>query len=134
MMIRRAEQDDVPTIKALMQSEPGFWQDSWREDVVERGLAASDGLAFVCEEAGQVVGFVCAHDLGFRSYLSELIVSKKVRGQGIGKDLVERVQQELTARDCAILVSDVWRDAEEFYRSLGWKKPDVTLLRKRLKE
>jgi GNAT superfamily N-acetyltransferase len=101
---------------------------------VERGLAASDGLAFVWDDAGQVIGFACAHDLGFRAYLSELIVSKSARGRGVGSELVERVHHELTVRGCAILISDVWRDAEKFYRSLGWKEPDVTLMCKRLKE
>jgi predicted N-acetyltransferase YhbS len=69
-MIRQATQNDIPAIKALMQSEPGFWQESWRHDVLERGLVASGGLSFVWDEAGQVLGFACAHDLGFRAYLS----------------------------------------------------------------
>jgi GNAT superfamily N-acetyltransferase len=132
-MIRKAEQSDVTSIKAPVQSEPGFWQENWRDDVIERGLAMSDGLAFVWDEAGQVVGFACAHDLGFRAYLSELIVSRHARGRGVGKGLIERIHQELAARGCAILISDVWRDAEEFYRSLGWEEPDVTLMCKRLK-
>jgi len=133
-MIRKAEQSDVPVIKALMQSVPGFWQDSWREDVVERALSTSSGLAFVWDEAGQVLGFACAHDLGFRAYLSELIVSHRARGRGLGRQLVEHIHRELTARGCSILISDVWRDAEEFYRSLGWSESDVLLMRKRLKE
>jgi len=131
-MIRQATQDDIPAIKALMQSEPGFWQDSWRDDVLERGLAAAGSLAFVCVEAGQLVGFVCANDLGFRGYLNELIVAKFGRSKGIGRQLVQQVEQELQARGCALVISDVWRDAEGFYKSLGWTEPDVVLLRKRL--
>ena len=115
-----------------MQSESGFWQDNWRENVVERGLAASDGLAFVWEDAGEVLGFVCAHDLGFRGYVSELIVRLSARGRGVGRKLVERVHRDLTARGCAILISDVRHDAEGFYISLGWSAPYATLLRKRL--
>jgi len=131
-MIRHATQSDLPAIKTLMQSEPGFWQDSWRHDVLERGLAASGGLAFVCEEKGKVIGFVCAHDLGFRAYLSELIVKRTERKRGIGTKLVERIHQELSARGCTVLIADVWRDAEEFYKFLRWSEPDVKLLRKRL--
>ena len=77
-------------------------------------------------------GFVCAHDLGFRAYLSELIVARGVRGRGIGKSLVERVQAELARRECRILIADVWHNAEPFYRSLGWEPPDVVLLRRKL--
>ncbi len=133
-MIRQAAQNDIPAIKALMQSEPGFWQASWRNDAVERGLASSSGLALVWEENGQVLGFVCAHDFGFRAYLSELIVKSSERSRGIGTKLVEKIHQELSARGCAVLISDVWHDAEKFYKSLGWSAPDVKLLRKRLDE
>jgi len=100
--------------------------------VLERGVATSAGLAFVWEEGGQVIGFVCAHDLGFRAYLSELIVKKSDRNRGIGARLVERIHQELSARGCAVIIADVWHDAEEFYKSLGWPEPDVKFLRKKL--
>jgi len=131
-MIREATQADVSAIRALMQSELGFWQDSWRHDVVERGLATADGLAFVWEEAGQLQGFACAHDLGFRAYLTELIVAKSTRAQGVGRRLVQKVEHELQARGCVTLISDVWGDAVGFYKSLGWSEADVTLLRKKL--
>jgi len=131
-MIRQAEQSDIPALKALMLSEPGFWQKSWRHDVLERGLVSSGGLAFVWEEEGQLLGFVCAHDLGFRAYLSELIVKSSERRRGIGNRLVERIHQEISSRGFAILISDVWHGANEFYKSLGWSEPDVKLLRKRL--
>jgi predicted N-acetyltransferase YhbS len=106
-MIRRAALDDIPAIRELMQSEPGFWQDSWCDDVLERGLDSSGGLAFVWEESGQILGFVCAHDLGFRAYLSELIVAEPARTKGVGKQLVQHIEQMLEARGCTILISDV---------------------------
>ncbi len=115
-----------------MQSEPGFWQDSWRNNVLERGLAAAGGLSFVWEEGGQVLGFVCAHDLGFRAYLSELIVAKTHKSEGVGRQLVAHLESALVARGCAILIADVWKDARGFYESLGWSAPDVIILRKRL--
>lgn len=86
-MIRSVTKEDIPNIRKLMESEPGFWQESWRYDVLERGLDSAGGLAFVWEETGQILGFVCAHDLGFRGYLSELIVAKSARNRGIGKHL-----------------------------------------------
>jgi predicted N-acetyltransferase YhbS len=131
-MIRKAVKDDMPAIRSLMKSEPGFWQESWREDVLERGLEASADLSFVWEESGRILGFICAHDLGFRGYVSELIVKSSERGRGVGTALVEKVQQKLVSAGCAVLISDVWRGAEGFYKSLGWTEPNVKLLRKRL--
>ncbi len=131
-MIRVATVADAPEIVKLMRSVPGFWRDDWRGDVVARGLAAGADLACVWEEDRHILGFVCAHDLGFRAYLSELVVAPHAQKRGIGRRLVEHVQMELRSRGCSALVSDVWKDARGFYESLGWSPPDVILLRKRL--
>lgn len=131
-MIRQVAQCDIVSIKELMKSETGFWKQTNRPDVLEIELSSARDLAFVWEENGHILGFVCAHDLGFRAYLSELIVSESARGRGIGRNLVEHLQYELQDRKCPVLFSDVWKGAERFYRSLGWSEPDVILLRKKL--
>jgi len=131
-MIRIATESDIAHIRLLMKSVPGFWHEDWRDDVLERGIRAADGLAFVWDEGERITGFVCAHDVGFLGYLSILVVAQEVRGRGVGKQLVRRVERELAARGCATLISDVWKDAERFYRALGWTSPDVVLLRQRL--
>jgi len=131
-MIRAATESDIPTIQSLMQAVAGLWHEDWRADVLERAIRAADGLAFVWADRGKILGFVCAHDLGFRGYLSALVVAEEARGKGIGRQLVRHVERELAARGCPVLISDVWRDAEGFYRALGWTSPDVILLRKRL--
>jgi RimJ/RimL family protein N-acetyltransferase len=129
-MVRPAAKHDLNDIKKLMQSEPGFWQDSWRENILADALDSAGALAFVWEAGGRILGFVCAHDVAFRIYLSALIVDPAVRRQGIGRQLVHRVEKELRSRGCTVLISDVWRGAEAFYRSLGWSEPGVRLLRK----
>jgi len=133
-MIREAKPKDIPAIRAIMKAEPGYWQDTWPVDVLQRGLKAAAGLAFVCVETEEIVGFICGHDLGFRAYLSELVVAKMHRDQGIGKLLVAHLESKLALRGCAVLISDVWKEAKGFYEHLGWSPPDVVLLRKRLKD
>jgi GNAT superfamily N-acetyltransferase len=115
-----------------MEAEPGFWQRDWSDATLAQGIEAAGDLALVWEADTSIVGFACAHDLGFRAYLSELIVAPGARGRGIGRGLVERIQAELARRGCGVLIADVWRDAESFYRSLGWEPPDVVLLRRKL--
>jgi len=129
-MIRTATKSDIPAIRTLMKSVPGFWHEDWREDVLEHGIRTAVGLSFVWVEKENIVGFVCAHDVGFLGYLSALVVAEEARGREIGKHLVHQVERELAARDCAILISD----AEGFYRALGWTSPAVVLLRQRLIE
>ena len=131
-MIRQATSKDLLAIRRLMEAEPGFWQDDWSDATLAKGIETAGDLALVWSDDTVVVGFACAHDLGFRAYLSELVVAQEARGRGIGKKLIERIQDVLTLRGCRILIGDVWHDAEPFYRSLGWEPPDVVLLRRKL--
>ena len=130
-MIRTARTTDVESIRLLMKSVPGFWDDTWRPDVLERALVSAGDLSIVSQNGDAIEGFICAHDLGFRAYISELVVSPSAQGMGIGSELLSEVDRRLAARGCAVAIADVWRDAEGFYRAQGWSPPPVVLLRKR---
>jgi ribosomal protein S18 acetylase RimI-like enzyme len=132
-MIREAIAADILGIRALMQSVPGFWQRRWSEATIATAIESAQGAAFVWEDNAQILGFVCAHDLGFRAYLSELVVDESVRRRGVATRLVRAVEEALARRGQQILIADVWHEAEGFYRSLGWEAPDAVLLRQRLK-
>jgi len=132
MTIRLAVETDAASIRALIESIPGLWHPDWRPDVLQRAIRSADGLALVWMDEDQLVGFACAHDVGFLAYLSLLAVAEPMRGRGIGAALIRHVEQMLADRGCAILISDVWQDAVEFYQALGWSAPPVVLLRHRL--
>jgi predicted N-acetyltransferase YhbS len=131
-MIRQATANDIPAIRSLMESAPGFWQPDWSNDTLTKAISSASGLAFVWETRSHILGFVCAHDVGFRAYLSELVAAQQARNQRIGKQLVGTVEQELSRRGQAVLIADVWHAAVPFYRSLGREPPDVILLRRKI--
>jgi ribosomal protein S18 acetylase RimI-like enzyme len=132
-MIREAISSDAPSIRALMQPVSGFWQSWWSDETIADAIQSANKLAFVWEDNSQVLGFVCAHDLGFRAYLSELVVDTRHRHRGIGTRLVRAVETALRSRNQRVLIADIWRDTESFYRGLGWEPPNVVLLRQKLK-
>ena len=131
-MLRTATSSDIPGIRMLLQSVPGMWQESWRADVLETALSSAGDLALVHEAHNSINGFACAHDVGFRAYLSELVVTPGAERQGIGSQLLSEIERRLVDRGCLVIIADAWRDAEPFYRSLGWSSPSVVLLRKSL--
>jgi len=131
-MIRKTEKKDLRRIERLLKTEGGFWDKDWRKDVIKIAINSPSSISYVFERDGKILGFVCAHDLGFRSYLSEIMVFPDERGKGIGKKLLQEVQAELKKRKCKILISDVWKSSIGFYKSLGWNRPNAVLLGKKL--
>lgn len=131
-MIRLAETSDISRIRALMKSVAGLWDESWRPDVLERALGSRQTIALVHDEGGTVDGFACAHDVAFRGYVSEFVVSPESQGRGIGALLLSEIEGRLFDRGCRVVIADVWRNAEGFYRTQGWTPPEVVLLRKHL--
>lgn len=131
-MIRRMKKGDLPSVKSLMQSIPNFWHKAWDDKILERALSASGDLGLVYEVTGRVVAFAFCYDLGFRAYLGEFAVAEDTRRRGIGKELLSHAEAILKERGCELVISDVWKSAEPFYRKLGWQPPHAVLLRKRL--
>jgi len=82
-MIRAATENDISQIRMLVESVPGFWHAEWRPDVLTHALHTADGLAFVWDDNGNIVGFSCAHDVGFLGYLSLLVVAEAARGKAL---------------------------------------------------
>ena len=91
-------------------------------------MESAGELAVVHIVADIIDGFACAHDLGFRAYLSELVVLPSSQGKGVGRGLLQEVQNRLKMRGCSTIIADVWRDSFEFYRALGWLPPSVALM------
>jgi ribosomal protein S18 acetylase RimI-like enzyme len=131
-MICVANVSDLSGIRTLMKSVVGFWDETWRSDVLERALGSAETIALVYLNGDRIDGFVCAHDVGFRAYLSELVVSPSAQGAGIGGGLLSEVERRLRERGCSLAIADVWHNAEGFYRAHGWTPPPVVLVRKRL--
>jgi GNAT superfamily N-acetyltransferase len=131
-VIRDAVAADIGEVLTLMHSVAGFWDETWRQDVLERAFDCSGTIALVHQDRDAINGFACAYDLGFRAYLSELVVTLAAQHQGIGASLLSEVERRVADRGCSLIIADVWRNAEAFYRAHGWTPPPVVLLRKRL--
>ena len=128
MRMLTARPADLPAVEALLLSSPGVWQAAWRNDAVRRAVAAADGLAYIADEEGLLIGFACAHDVGFRAYLSELVVAEPHQRRGVGSALLAAVERGLAERGCTLVVADVFLPAAPFYRRLRWREPHAALL------
>lgn len=95
--------------------------------VIDRKLAASDGLFFVACRDGHVVGTILAGYDGHRGWLYSVAVDPRHRHERIGTSLVQHAEQALTALGCVKINLQIIggnRQVTEFYRSLGYAVED----------
>ena len=96
-------------------------------------LADDSHSAFVAEdEEHKVIGYSSVHYLpyfflpGPEGYVSELFISEKARGQGVGTALLEQVIAEARRHGCArlSLINSRTRESyqRKFYERHGWKE------------
>ena len=95
-----------------------------------QALKSAGRHALVACRGKKIVGFACFHDVGFRAYLSEMVVDKSEQGRGIGTRLLKKGNAMLAADKCQLIVADVYPPAEGFYAKHGWGKPHAVLMSK----
>lgn len=109
-LIRQAIKDDCQPLFHLYQ-EAG-WA-SFTLDKISRLLNSSSYL--VIEKSGDIIGFVrYLTDGVLTTFVSELFISQKYRGFGLGKQLLEAVQVQSPETRLELI-----SEADDFYRSLG---------------
>jgi GNAT superfamily N-acetyltransferase len=100
---------------------------------IEQCLADDSHLIFIAEEpGGGILGYGSVHWLpylflpGPEGLISELFVRESARSQGIGKQLLRRIEIEARRRNCARLSLINLRNREsymrQFYIKAGWEE------------
>ena len=103
--------------------------------VIDKKLAAGDGLLFVAEADGKIVGSVMAGYDGHRGWLYSLAVLPDYRNQGIGSRLVRHAEKHLSEMGCPKIYLQIMNGNEEvesFYRKLGYETEQRVSMGKRI--
>lgn len=112
-----------------------LWREAFPDDaprnqpdaVIGAKLAVQPELFFVAVEGGQVIGTAMSGFDGHRGWVHRVAVSQERRLQGIGRALMKRVEEAMTALGCAKLNLQVRSDNHEvegFYKALGYETED----------
>jgi ribosomal protein S18 acetylase RimI-like enzyme len=135
VQIRPFDVADTEDVVSLWQ-ETGLtrpWNNPYQD--IRRKLAVQPELFLVAVDAGTVVGTVMAGYDGHRGWLYYLASSPARRGEGIGRTLVETVEQlliEMGGPKVQLMVRAENVEVHEFYASLGFEPFETWNTGKRL--
>lgn len=136
--IRSAMETDVPLLDAVEQSAAKAFIGSSVGYVESRSvsqellfkLCRDKTLWVAADDKNQPVGFVATYLLDGFLYVHEISVSREAQGQGIGRRLMNVVEDYAIDRDVPYIGLITFRDIRwngPFYKSLGYKEiaPDT---------
>jgi GNAT superfamily N-acetyltransferase len=140
--IREASTQDAQSLAELLKDIG--WFESFKNEPfeavsgqvrlrIEQCLADNSHSIFVAEsQEGKIVGYGSVHWLpylflkGPEGYVSELFVRESARNQGVGRELLLRIETEARVRGCARLSLINLRNREsymrQFYIKAGWEE------------
>jgi GNAT superfamily N-acetyltransferase len=142
VQIREANAQDAQSLAELLK-EIGWFESFKNEPLevtsqrvrghVEQCRADKSHSIFVAASSdGKIVGYGSVHWLpylflqGPEGYVSELFVRKSARGQGLGRELLRKIEAEARARGCVRLSLINLRNREsylrQFYVKAGWEE------------
>lgn len=129
--IRRAVKEDCPRLMELIQELADYEKapdevTTTLDHFEESGFGANPvWWAFVAEADGRIEGFALYYIRystwkGQRLYLEDLIVTEKMRGNGLGKLLFDRLFEEVKEKKFSGMVWQV----------LDWNEPAINFYKK----
>ena len=105
--------------------------------VIDKKLAVGDGLFFVAEAEGTVVGSVMAGYDGHRGWIYSLAVLPEYRRRGVGSRLVRHAEEHLKLLGCSKINLQIMQGneaVEAFYRKLGYQTEQRISMGKKIPE
>ena len=117
----------IDRICALLKTS--YWAGERSRETIERSIANS--LCFGVYQNGEQVGFArCVTDYATMYWLADVILDERVRGQGLGKALVDRILRHEQLHGLIGMLAT--RDAQGLYQRFGFDPIDARYFRKRV--
>ena len=138
MLVRHFQDTDESAVVALWSEVlPDRAPHNDPLTAIRKKLAVDRDLFFVAVVDGQVAGTVMGGYDGHRGWIYSVAVAPSQQRRGIGRALIERLEEELSARGCLKVNLQV-RACNEgvvaFYKKLGYSVEERISMGKRLYE
>ncbi|MWV43330.1 GNAT family N-acetyltransferase [Paenibacillus sp. HJL G12] len=141
--VKHIAEEDLPALSGLYEELMGYPTDGQRLTEVFKSAEASGnyhilGAFYEGELAGSLMGIICldfVRDCRPFMVIENVIVSDRIRRQGIGKRLMVEIEKIARDHDCAYIIfvsGEQRKEAHQFYEKLGYRDEQVEGFRKHL--
>ncbi|BBK33867.1 ribosomal protein S18 acetylase RimI-like enzyme [Stella humosa] len=133
MEVRNYEPGDFAALVALWQACGLHPSRSDTPGSLERKLERDPDLFLVAELDGRLVASIIGSYDGRRGWINRLAVAPELRGQAIGRGLVDLVERRLAERGCDkvnLLVEPDNRQVVDYYDRLGYRTDELVFMEK----
>jgi ribosomal-protein-alanine acetyltransferase len=102
LAVRSATLNDVPAIQALERQAPtaAHWTSS------QYGKLLSEGIVLVAEQAGHLLGFLCAQSVGVEWEIENVVVATDFQRRGIANALVRALIERAASQKAQSLLPE----------------------------
>ena len=128
LTVRSVELDDVDNLLTLWSAGGVGGSEADRAEIVNK-LDHDPDLFLVIIDDGQFVASIMGTYDGHRGRIKRAVVDPTRQGQGLGRRVVEELEQRFLARGITELRLEVWADNTgglAFWTEMGWELlPDI---------
>lgn len=122
MMVREAMVQDIDQMVSI---EEYCYDTPWSREAFESEIENSEqGIGFVAEEEGYTVGFATGLEVADEFHLHNIAVHPDHQGKGVGRLLLERIDEYCRQHDLHKIQLEVRRDndhARRLYLHMGYE-------------
>lgn len=126
--IRTYKNSDYDEVKKLYIEGGIYYEGTDSFENIKRKILRDPKSIFVAIEGKEIAGTVSITEDGRMTLISRLAVSWKFRNKGIGKALMKKAEEELSARGCDkynILVREENKNLQKYYEKQGYEKGNI---------
>lgn len=124
-LIREMKAEDAA---AVAEIEYQTFPDHWSQNAVLDTLSNPQTVCLLAEKAGKAAGYLLAYLAGGEAEIARIAVSEGLKRQGIGKKLLQLLEETCKERQVGRLLLDVResnREARAFYQKMAFQEDGV---------
>jgi ribosomal-protein-alanine N-acetyltransferase len=124
-VVVRLSEENVPDLAAIERESN---RPPWNARLFASEFSNQHSTVYGLRNAGEVVGFVVCHTVLDEAHLLNVAIAKAYRGQGLGRELLKGVLEDLNLRTVRWVTLEVRRSnhvAKRLYESLGFLEVGV---------